>query len=265
MLALFVIAIAGLVLVGLSQHNLDFTGLESYARAQYQREHIVSIASGVESYYQETGTYPATLQALATTQGYQELRSTLEFNMGYATSAVLTDGSWQFKRAVAYLVPEGIAESVASYASKNYCGTGTVLTAISWCGDQRGLYYRRETRDSINADMTTQQLRFNRLQSKFVRYYNAHQEYPNRDGSNSLLAEGSLSSIASLVGYTGTPSACAGTFQYMGIPIDCGDIFDRWGNYTNYQFENVAHVIFISESPFINASGQRVLIAVDRK
>lgn len=264
MLALVVIVLAGLLLVQMSQDEMDYAALESYVRAKYQRAHMIAIAEGLESYYQERGTFPSSLQALASTSGYQELRNAIELNMGYASSGGLNDGTWRFTRTVAYLVPQGSKQTVASYANTNYCGTGPITTALSWCGDQNSLYFRRETRDTVNEELTTQQVRLNRLQQKFARYFNANQRYPDKDVANNSLASSSVTSVAELVGFAGTAATCFGTFQYMGIPIDCGDIFDRWGNRVGYQFESSAHVIFVSESPFINASGEQVVVAVDR-
>jgi hypothetical protein len=264
MLALVVVVLAGLLMVQLSQDSMDYAALESYVRAKYQREHMIAIAEGVESYYQERGTFPASLQALASTAGYQELRTAIELNMGYVASGTLNDGTWRFNRTVAYMVPQGSKDTVTTYPNSNYCGTGPITTALSWCGDQNSLYFRRETRDTVNEELITQRVRLNRLQQKFARYYNANQKYPDKDGSNNSLAASSINSFADLVGFTGTAANCAGPFQYMGIPIDCGDIFDRWGNRVGYQFESSAHVIFVSESPFINASGEQVIVAVDR-
>lgn len=264
MLAWFASILAGIILVLVSQSSAVYKELAGYTRSQVERGNMIEVASGLESYYQERGVYPATLQALASTPGYEHLHSGFSNNMGYTKSGALNDGTWQFQRAVVYLVPAGSDDRVDTYPAKNYCGTGSSLTAISWCGNRQGLYYRRETRDTVNEDLTTQQVRLIRLQMKFARFYNAFAKYPDKNSSNGALSEGSLSTVAELAGYTGAPSSCQGTHQYLGIPIDCSDMFDRWGNYVTYQFESATHVIFISESPFFNASGERVIVAVDR-
>jgi hypothetical protein len=84
------------------------------------------------------------------------------------------------------------------------------------------------------------------------------------DGSNNALATSSVISIAALVGYTGNARNCTGQYQYLGIPIDCNDMFDLWGGKVGYQFETDQHVIFVSEPPIFNGSGDRVIVAVDR-
>ena len=70
--------------------------------------------------------------------------------------------------------------------------------------------------------------------------------------------------LAALAGYAGTAANCSGQYQYRGIPIDCSDMFDSWGGKIGYQFESANHIILVSETPFYNSTGTRLVIPVDR-
>lgn len=237
---------------------------EVYQAKQKMRD-ITRVAEAIERYYWENNALPASLNALAATAGFQDVASSLNTWQGYGVSPSITDGTWTFQRAVAFTFDPSKGGTVASYLAQNACGAnGYATEAGSWCGTKTSLWFVKDTRHQLNERIVTERVHLNRLSQKFADFYNKNGKYPDRDAANVTLAAGSITSLASLVGYTGTAKACTGQYQYLGIPIDCSDLFDSWGGAIGYQFEGTNHIILVSEPPIFNSSGTRVVIAADR-
>lgn len=222
------------------------------------------VAEAIELYRRQYGAFPTSLQALATTPGYQHVAANLNGWQSYATSGALNDGTWTFTRVTAF-TRSPKSGSVASYLSRNACGTAGFATETgSWCGSVDSRWYVQDARKYFVGELTTQQVRLVRLNQKFADYYNKYGYYPKVDSGGAALGTSSITALATLAGFAGTATTCSGQFQYQGIPIDCGDMFDIWGGRVGYQFEEPGHVIFVSEPPIFNGSGERVVVAVDR-
>jgi len=222
------------------------------------------VAEAVEMYWHETGSFPVSLQALVTAPGYQHVATNLNAWQTLVSVGSLTDGSWTFSR-LAVFTRSPQSGAVASYLAKNACGTASFYAdTVTWCGSTDSRWYVADTRKYFAVDMTTQQVRMGRLNQKFADYFNKNGFYPKVDAANNPLGPSSISSLASLAGYGGNAKSCSGQYQYLGIPIDCGDMFDIWGGPVGYQFESGAHVIFVSEPPIFDNAGNRVVVAVDR-
>lgn len=230
------------------------------------RQHdMIQVAEAVELYYRENGALPTDLNALSASTGFQHVGASLNGWQGYGRSGAITDGTWTFQRAVAFTNDPTTGTTAAAYLAANQCGTGGFNTATGgWCGTKDSMWFMKDTRQQFNEQIVTERARLNRLSQKFADYKNTYNTYPDKDAGNVLLGASSITSIASLVGYAGTAKACSGQFQYMGIPIDCSDMFDSWGGLIGYQFESSGHVILVSESPIFDSNGVRVVIAADR-
>lgn len=236
----------------------------NYDLRQKERD-IIEVAEAMELYFQEFKQLPADLNTLATTPGYEYVASSLNNWQDYSRSSNLTDGTWTFQRAAAYTFDRSRGDTTTSYLASNACGTNSFSTEQgSWCGAQNSRWHVLDTREKIPVLITAQRLRMGFLSQKFADYFNANGNYPNSDSSNVPFAASSIASLASLVGYAGSASNCTGNYQYKGIPLDCGDLFDLWGGAVGYQFENNGHVIFVSEPPIRDGSGNKLVIAVDR-
>lgn len=238
--------------------------LYSLVSAQTRQRDMITLAEGLEMYYTERHAFPASLAALAATSGFEYVKSSFNLWQGYAVSPSLMDGVWTFTRAVAYSVGLNDGTTAASYLATNYCGSGGYDSAASWCGSSKGRWYRKETREQVTDQITTQRVRLNRLTQKLANFYSANQKYPDVDAANIALGANSITSLATLAGYAGGASNCSGQYQYQGVPIDCADMFDLWGGAIGYQFVSGQHVILVSETPIFNAAGNRVVIAADR-
>ena len=242
----------------------QYTALWGKLRTKTQQADLILLAEGLEMFYTEKNAFPASLSAFVSSPGYEYLRSAISRGVDYSVSPTISDGIWSFNRAVVYLYDGTKGLTPTTYLASNTCGSGDFSSAVSWCGLYTSLYFKRESRDKLLEQITTQRLALNRLSMKFAAYYSANQQYPTKDASNASLAANSITSMAALAGYGGTAANCSGQFQYQGIPIDCSDMFDRWGGAVGLQFVDSQHIIFVSEPPIFDNTGAKVLIAVDR-
>lgn len=240
--------------------NRDLTQLYQ-ARARSMK--TVALAENLEQFYTERNTFPASVAALAGSAGFEQARGLIEPWQGYAVSPVLADGVWQFSRAVLFSNNPTAGVSPTAYLAANACGSGGYDTATSWCGQKQSYWFRRETKESFNLKINTQRAHMGRLLQKLSDYYNANSQFPDKDNFNNSLAASSITKLSTLAGYAGTGGSCSGNFNYMGVPIDCADMFDIFGGNIGYQFMSAQRVILVSESPIFNAVGNRVIIAAE--
>ena len=223
----------------------------------------IAMAENIQQYFIETSVFPATIATLSASSGFQHTQSLTDSWQGYGLSPTITDTVWSFKRAVFFSNDPSKGVNAASYLTTNACGTGSYATATSWCGAATGQWFRTETREHFNEKISTQRVRMGRVLQRFADYYNANQKFPDKNESAVALGANSISSLNTLAGYGSGAVACTGTFSYMGVPIDCADMFDLWGGVIGYQFITSKHIVLISETPLYNNSDTRVIVAAD--
>lgn len=245
---------------GIAGQNWD---LSKRYQARTKQLKVINLAENLEQFYIENTGYPASLAVLNAMPGYTQTQSMTDNWQGYGVSPAINDGVWLFNRMVLVSNDPSKGVSAAAYMTANSCGTGGYDTATSWCGAATGSWYRRDSRDFYNSQISTQRVRMGRLLQKLANYYNANSKFPTVNALGNPLAADSVQTIASLAAYAGTSATCSGTFTYQGIPIDCGDMFDQWGRTVSYQFVTKKHIVVISETPIFNNSGTRVVVAAD--
>lgn len=239
----------------------DSLGLMKLYRSNAQRSHLVMLAEHLELYFIEKGTYPASLNALAQTAGYEQVKSLLDGSQGYAVSGTLADTVWQYKRMVVYSLDRAKGNTDASYQAANACGTGAFGVASSWCGSNASVWFRKETREGMNDAVGDQRTRLARTLQKFGDYFTANGAFPSKDGANVALTAGNTYSLASLAGYAGTAKACTGIYTWQGLPIGCEDMFDAWGGYVGFVYTSSKAISLTSETPLVNAAGTPLVVA----
>jgi hypothetical protein len=237
----------------------QYSSRTDYIRQSRIRVEQTRMAEGLAAYRAEKGTMPASLDALIAEPGFEYLGSYRNQWMGYAVSGTLTDGTWQFERAAMWTARR--KDGGATYATENECGTGDVYTAQSWCGAKDGTWFRVESREFFPDEITQEKVRQRRTLQLLADYWTAKQSFPRVGNNGVTLASGQLAPLPALVGYTGTAATCSGVYTWMGIPFDCGALFDVWGSPVGYQYQNDAYVILASEAPFASATGVRVIVA----
>lgn len=237
---------------------------EAY-QAKQRLHDMRSVAQAIERYSHEQHVLPASLSALAATPSFEGISASVNPWMNYAVSPQLLDANWRFQRAVLFVQDPSSGLTAAAYLAQNTCGTQSYEhETMSWCGTKNSLWYVNDTRQALPEQILNQRLRLQRLSQKFANYYNANRSFPAQDATNLALSASSITSLASLAGYTGDAKNCSGQYQYRGIALDCSDMFDLWGGALGYQFESSQHILLVSESPIFNAQGGRLVIALDR-
>lgn len=263
MLAIFAVALAMWFMYISDSLSTTYGMLFQAYQSKTRQLQMIRTAEELTRYEMERGAYPATLAALASTSGFHQVSGLINNWQGYGVSPAIVDSNWTFKRSVLFTNDPTTGTTGAAYLAANACGTGGYSTALSWCGSKTSFWFRQESRNNFNERIVSERARMNRLSQKFANYYNGFATYPISDASNVAFAAGSIASLADLVGYAGTAANCNGQYQYKGIPIDCGDMFNSWGMKVGYQFESASHIILVSETPIVNASGVTVIVAID--
>lgn len=238
-------------------------GLVTLYQSRTKYMQVVAMAENIEQFYLEHAAFPASLSALALSPGFEHSRALADNWQGYAVSPTIIDSVWQFNRAVLFSNDPSKGVNTTSYLNSNSCGVGGYDTAASWCGAATGRWFRRETRERYNEQITTQRARMNRLLQKFADFYNTNHKFPDLDSGGTALGSNSIGTIAALAAFGGSAGSCSGTYTYMGIPVDCGDLYDLWGQPVGYQFVSAQHIVLVSETPIYNNSGNRVVVAAD--
>lgn len=259
-MALAITTLLATLMFGVAQQHIDLAVMYQ-SRTQYMQ--VVNMAENIEQYAVENAAYPASLPVLQAASGFEQTKSLTNTWLGYGVSGNITDGTWTFTRAVLVINDPSKGVSTAQYMTNNACGVGSYSAATSWCGAATGKWFRRETRETYPSKITTQRARLNRLLQKFGDYYNTGGSFPDKDAANVALGANSINTLASLVSYAGTASGCTGTFSFLGMPVDCGDMFDLWGNPVGYQFVSSKHVLVTSETPIYDNLGNRVVVSAD--
>lgn len=264
MLPLFIIVIAATIWGQFLTLNDGLRDLDRTQSALLRQARSIEAAEAMARYVQETHAYPATLAVLTTVQGYEHLRSTASDPwMRFEVSPVIADGVWRFQRAVLYSTDP---TRTTSYTSTNTCGTGDAATATSWCGGVGAQWVRFERREEYVDEIAAQRQRFHRSLQKFADYYSGKSGFPSVDRLGAALATDSSTTLRDLVGYTGAANNCSGGVIYQwagGLPVDCDDMYDIWGNPVSYQFTSTKAITLISESPLVNKDGVVVVVAAD--
>jgi len=263
MYPILVVVIAALLAVFADGVATQYRDLAQLYQARSRQINVVGVAENIVQFYYENAAMPASLSALYSSAGFQHVRSLIDSWQGYAVSPTLNDGVWQFRRLVLFSNNPTKGTTPSAYLATNSCGTGGYDTALSWCGDKNSRWFRLETRERYYEQIATQRARMARLLQKMSDYYNKNGGFPDKDHLNMALAPNSITSVAELVGYSGGATNCSGTYTYMTVPVDCGDMFDLWGNPVGYQFVSNKHVLLVSETPIYNSSGDRVVVAAE--
>lgn len=224
---------------------------------------MITLAEGLERYASEFGNLPVTLATLTATPGYEHLRAQLDTWQHYAVSGDLTDGVWTFQRAALLSFSRTAGLTPAAYLAANACGGGDFASATAWCGRRDSLWFRRESRDDYPRLILAQRLKLHRTLQKFADHFSAAQAFPAKDASNNPLLGNSATAFPVLAGYAGTARNCSGNFIYQGIPLDCDELYDLWGNPVGYQFLATKHIALVAETPMFNAAGTRIVLAAD--
>lgn len=220
------------------------------------------MAQALDAYESDNQAIPQSLDDLVAAQGYEFTRGLIEPWQGYLAATGLVDGSWQFDRMVFFSTQPRLGIQAAEYLDDNRCGVGSAEQAASWCGSRSGKWYRFETRNVAPQQVVKQRLRLIRTGQKLAQFFNAYKTFPPIDNYGTQFLPGDSLPIALLANYSLGSKECTGTHMIHAMPLDCGDLFDLWGQPVRYQFESNRKIALVSVSPLRDNTGKPIIIAL---
>lgn len=242
------------VLTGFATSAGHAQALDGQARAMATR----FVAGAIQNQIMDSGVPPASLEEAAGRSGYQELR--VEAGrpwQGYAVSPIMTDGVWQFRRAVVFSQLPRDATDTATYLADNDCGNAPFSSPGPWCGRKRSYWWLYDSRNDYANEISLEKLAQRRILQKFARAYSQvvdnRQAFPKPAGTSATLA--------ALVGFGGTAGICAGSYIWAGVPLDCADLFSVWGTPRVYNYLTEDYVAILTTSTIKDATGKEVPVA----
>jgi len=253
----FVLAI-GLMLIGVV--NTLVQPLEELTRAyqgQIVAERIAVIGDAIQQHYLEVPNEGLlTPTAIADAAGYQYVASSKPEMFQVAKADSLNDSAWRFSREAIYFQYPGSLLTAEQYLSgtNNACGTSAFVRGESWCGPSMSAWLRLETKASYTTMLLSEKQRLYRTMRKFLQRYSA-------DSVFTSMPNGSVQTLASLVGYTGTAIACSGVWVYSGIPFTCDDLFNAWGIPIAVNQPSGKRLALVNRTGITISNGQAVRIA----
>lgn len=226
------------------------------------------LADAVSNYTQYYGSPPATMATLVAVPGNEYLKPYVVsasggfFNgsrdrLAFSSTTSRTD-SWLTYARVAVVAQDDFSESLASYmgTGRNSCppasGATDFANATAWCGDKRSNWVVQDTRQAANRLMGAIQTRQLAIRDKFVRRYKTLGSFPavaSATPLKNLVTPVSTSIVGS------SALQCYGMFSYMGIPLECGDLYNAYGNPINYQLVSAKSISLTSVSGVKNSLG----------
>ncbi|WP_323011471.1 hypothetical protein [Castellaniella sp.] len=261
MYAVFVIALSAWLAYisdGLVTHYRELSQMyQEHARAIQTR----LIAEALDQYVNERGEFPLSLTALATTPGFEYVRGLYGPWQGYDVTTGLTDSVWRYSRMTFFTTNPKDGISRETYLGQNSCGTGPFSSATSWCGSPGSSWYRRESKDSVHNELANQRIRLHRTLQKLAQHYNSHGAFPAAKSDGSVMSDGSIQTLADIVGFSSALNDCIGAYAFESVPLDCVDLYDQWGGKIEYQLESDQTIVLLSRAPVFNAAGTQITVA----
>lgn len=282
MLPSVVVGIVFMLIAALASATLGQRAYATATRQALQEQAQVAVAQAATRYTLETGQVPTSLAQLAGTLGYEDVR---QYTQGaplvsLTASNALTDpfiGEMAdyfptYRRAVVVVaLDRTITPAEFLNASNNKCAGVPAVgfsTSPSWCGDST---LGRWSVVSERAALGPHETQASRLQQATVDKFVAR--YTALVGASPTLAFPvaaspiTLTSVAvptlgtaSVVG--SSAQTCTGTFTWpaaplttQGIPLDCADLYNYFGQPVRYQRTSVSRMVLTSNSRHFASDG----------
>lgn len=228
------------------------------------------IASEVKRYHLETGLWPASLEALSATTGYEHLRQfTSTVNGGALASPttpwsltrsnVLNNGTIQYQR-VGIIGLSDNSKTLANLLSYSYntcnptSSTADFSSTSNWCGNDK--YASWSKTDTIELQGLREKWAYNEhnaTATKIIRNYKATGTIPVVAVATPLYSLVTKVDTASVAGTT--PATCLGQFYWQGMGFECGDLYNQFGNPVTYRNLAARKFELASTSQILNSAG----------
>ena len=212
----------------------------------------------VSEFRQRTGALPDDLDAVLLL-----LTNETEFDgrVRYAITRGVDGGPWRFDRAVVWANNFDTPIADATYLAGNDCGADAFAPAENWCAPAALRRFRLETRDTISKQLLRARTSIIETMSKISFYVPSFNTLPNMLNDGTPMTANTTYILADLVGYVGTAANCAGTFRFLDIALDCGDLFPPpFGAPLSYEFITDENVALLLETPILRNGGLNIII-----
>jgi hypothetical protein len=278
-----ILVLFGVLASAWSGQTKDLQTLADTYQARVRQNQLHALAGELERYAQQfpASAYPATLDDLQTTAGFEQVRGwrnnwqslTLSalpaVNGSEELTAGLQDGVWPFQRlALLSRNPADgqTASAVLNADANNRCSSTSTLNQSftsnpSWCLDGRkldALWWQQDTRQRNTALLQAQRLRLNRFMQKLAQYYNKNSRFPDTPQGGTALTAPAIKTLAEMAGVSNATdratllTTCTGTRNWGGMPVDCGDMVSLWGSHVYYQYLGSGKVALTVETPVLS-------------
>ncbi len=179
----------------------------------------------------------------------------------YALSNDLSDGTWEYKRFVLFSQNPQKRISFTDFlsVSKNVCGSQNFYNDESWCVRlPNAKWWTVETREDYINRIKDQHTRLEKTLKKFIKYFNKNQKFPVTKPDSTILSSGEQINLPSFVGYGGTAENCDGPYDLHGIPLNCDDIYDQYGNKVYYTLNSTSSIYLFVNTKAKSSSGNYI-------
>ncbi|MDM7481618.1 MAG: hypothetical protein P3W96_006325 [Halomonas sp.] len=243
-MAQLILSIALMLLGTYGQYTLSAVSSAKNSRLVSLEEGQAVIVEALENYFYEFNQWPASLQALGATPGYEHIRRFLPRSQGgsypgvtspwrYALSSTYTTADAQEQRVGVFIDGRNPTVNFNTYLATNLCGNGAPFsTAQVWCGSSDFRYVLLNTgRVRVAKErVAAQQQRLSA--EKFIQRWRTQASLPAVATATALR---SLVSPAGTGANVGTSLAtCTGSFYWQNMPFECQDLYNQYGNPVSY-------------------------------
>lgn len=257
MIPFFVLAIGMMLLGAIGSVVQPLEELTRAYQGQIVTERIAVIGDAIQQHYLETPIEGLlTPTDVAKARGYEYVASNRPEIFQTAKADNLNDTAWRFSRIAVYFQYSGSLLTPQDYLAgpNNACGSTAFTSGESWCGPSMSAWLRLESKASYTTMLLSEKQRLYRTMRKFLQRYSA-------DSIFTSMPEGSVQTLAALVGYSGTANACSGVWVYATIPFTCDDLFNSWGIPIAVNQPTVKRLALVNRTGITISNGQAVRIA----
>jgi hypothetical protein len=219
---------------------------------------IAELSVGATRFEQLTLRYPDSLDELTQANGFEYLAASLHPLIEYRLATSITDSQVQFQRAALVYRRPGAPEDPATYfdAERNTCSGEPFASAMGWCGDLNGIWWRDETRVSAARRINDVRANLNRTLQMLAIHFNRNGRFPD-----SGAPPGESVPLAQVLGAGTQASTCSGLFTVGGAVFGCEDAFaPHNGEPTVYTRLADDRILLTAVTSVVSASGQRIAV-----
>ncbi len=230
-------------------------GLRQEALFSARTEAVRSVGNAVEAFLLANARYPNNLTELVGSAQHTELGSIANQVDYVVVTKYDAQLDREYQKAIVFIKADRDVDTT-TWLSANDCGTGAWSAASVWCRKD-GSYYAQTDSRSYQGYLAQETIvRLDYLAQQIFNGRTVKGKFPQKLSSGADMADGSVTTLATAVGYAGTPEDCSGVFQFDGALISCEAMFSLSGSPVYYQRENNSNAILYIDLPVKLASGE---------